>query len=412
MKISYSFTAITPLFTGSDEPAGTIRTLRREKVLLATPLQIDSSFSNPVERRKALMDVIYPIYVNIPVQLKQSNYGFYDAYANKVKSCAGSRSKNQFLNRLLVACSIETLDFESAKTVKNALDKFSDEEFLEILKEEHSYLMILLREYVAIFRQEHFGTLLDEINALYPAQKNSQVAFRKSFENVPYFGGNSIRGYLRRLLMVDFCNLAKIEKLEKSIYHQLFTGGALTDTSEKIDIDFIEKYSAMCPPIALLGSAIGNTTVEGELKVIGARLHCSENGTGEISYWELVEILFATRLDDSKHNQNIKIEDYSSKDKKENPIQMLYQNEAFITGSVFDSAFILTTENSLIISTFWRMLKLWKENNIIGGNSARDYGVIDLHIDFPPDADAEYLNYITDKQDEIREYFNVEKKKK
>jgi hypothetical protein len=87
--------------------------------------------------------------------------------------------------------------------------------------------------------------------------------------------------------------------------------------------------------------------------------------------------------------------------------QMIYQYENFITGSIFDSAFVLTTTDELMLSAFWRMMKLWKENNFIGGNSARDSGMIEILMDIPENADAKYLEYISGKSEEIKEYFNA-----
>ena len=407
MKIDYSFTALTPLFTGSDENSGIVRTLRREKVLLKSPITFISRFDSDTGRRRALMDVVYSVYSNIPQKLKTDNYGFYDAYANKLKAAACSQTKNRFLNRLLESCDIETLVDGSAQLVRAALDKFTDVEFIESIKDEHSYLMILLREYVQYFRQATPSTEYDEfIGGLYPDNSEFNKVFQKSFDTVPYFGGNSIRGYLRRLLMADFCKLAGIEKLDKVMYHQLFTGGAITESTGTENLDEKVKYIAACPAIGLLGSAVGNGCIEGELKVIGARLRCKENGTGDCSFWELTELMFGTRLDSSKTETGIEL--ISEKDKKkENPTQMFYQYETFVTGSVFDSSFVLTSDEPLVVSVFWRMLKLWKENNFIGGNSARDSGMIDLNINIPDDGDATYLQYIDDNRRNIQSYFRA-----
>ena len=86
---------------------------------------------------------------------------------------------------------------------------------------------------------------------------------------------------------------------------------------------------------------------------------------------------------------------------------MIYQYENFITGSVFDSSFVLTTEDELMLSAFWRMMKLWEKNNFIGGNSARDSGMIEIAIEIPENADTKYLKYISEKSEEIKKYFNA-----
>jgi len=404
MKVNYSFTALTPLFTGSDENSGTLRTLRREKRLLANPVIFKSVFKNKIERTKALMNVVFPIYQNINKSLKSDHYGFYEAYANKLKAAFSVENKKQFLNKLLESCGIVVLSDGSAQLVRETFDKFSDMEFLETMREEHQYLMIILREYVAWHRSND-GKQIGAQMSIWEQQTEpliEEIEFVKNFENVPYFGGNSIRGYLRRIMMYDYCKLAGVLKLNKDTYHQLFTGGNITDSTGFEDIVKREKYIEICPAIGLLGSAIGNMTIEGEMKVIGARLRCKENGTGDLSFWQLIEQNFGTRLDSSKREKEIEIVNNT-----EQKSQMIYQYENFITGSVFDSAFVLTTEDELIISAFWRMMKLWKENNFIGGNSARDSGMIEIAMDISENADAKYLEYISMKSEEIKEYFNA-----
>ena len=404
MKVNYSFTALTPLFTGGDENNGTLRTLRREKRLLTNPVKFKSVFNNKIERTKALMNLVYPVYTNIDKNLKADNYGFYEAYANKVKAALATENKKQFLNKLLESCGIVVLADGSYQLVREALDKFSDVEFLETMREEHQYLMILLREYVSWYRSNE-GKQIGAHMSIWEQQSDpliEEIEFIKNFENVPYFGGNSIRGYLRRVIMYDYCKLAGVSKMNKDTYHQLFTGGNITDSTGFEDIAKREKYIEMCPAIGLLGSAIGNMTIEGEMKVIGARLRCKENGTGDLSFWQLIEQNFGTRLDSSKREKEIEIVNNT-----EQKSQMIYQYENFISGSVFDSAFVLITEDELMLSTFWRMMKLWKENNFIGGNSARDSGLIDIAMDIPTNADAKYLEYITEKSEEIKEYFNA-----
>jgi hypothetical protein len=404
MKVNYSFTALTPLFTGGDENNGTLRTLRREKRLLTHPVKFKSVFNNKIERTKALMNLVYPVYTNIDKDLKAGNYGFYEAYANKIKAALATENKKQFLNKLLESCGIVVLADGSSQLVRETLDKFSDVEFLETMREEHQYLMILLREYVSWYRSNE-GKQIGVQMSIWEQQTEpliEEIEFVKNFENVPYFGGNSIRGYLRRVMMYDYCKLAGVSKMNKDTYHQLFTGGNITDSTGFEDIAKREKYIEMCPPIGLLGSAIGNMTIEGDMKVIGARLRCKENGTGDLTFWQLIEQNFGTRLDSSKREKEIEIVNNT-----EQKSQMIYQYENFITGSVFDSAFVLTTTDELMLSTFWRMMKLWKENNFIGGNSARDSGMIEILMDIPENSDAKYLEYISAKSEEIKEYFNA-----
>jgi len=159
----------------------------------------------------------------------------------------------------------------------------------------------------------------------------------------------------------------------------------------------------MCPAIGLLGSAIGNQTIEGELKVSGARPQCLEHGTGEVSFWELIETKFQTRLDSSKTEKDIEV----ISDKKEAPTsQMIYQYETFIVGSKFNHSFTLVSDNELLKSAFYHLLILFKENNFICGNSARDSGLIDLSkLEIPRDPNKLYLEYLEKNKEEIQKYF-------
>lgn len=398
MKINYQITALTPLFTGSDENTGTTRKLRRETRMI-TPVEIQSNFATKNERRKALMNVVFPIYKSIDAKLKSGNYGFYEAYANKIKSALGSPTKTQFLNTLLESLSISVMSSEASILVRKSIDKFSDIEFIASMKDEFQYLNILLREYVEAERKnilnptEIFKDIFDEA-----ISKKEKIYT----DRIPYVGGNSIRGVLRRLTMRDFVKQIGIEKLDKNIYHQLFTGGNLNSSTSIEDIRKRENYIDMCPAIGLFGSAIGNMTIEGEMKVNGARLQCKENGTGDISYWQLLSTVFGTRLDSSKMEKQLEIEG-NTKD----VTQMKYEFEVFITGSVFDSAFFVTTDDKLLVSAFWRTMELYKEFAYLGGNSATDSGNVDINIEIPKNATKLYLDYLKKNKKDIKAYFDV-----
>lgn len=416
LKLNYTLKAVTPLFTGSNESSGTVKTLRREKVLLTNPIKYSTNFPSYYDKIEAVMGVLYPVYCEIDKGLKISHYGFYTAYANITKAATHTHSKEAYLTDLLNRCGISTLTFERGSLIRASLSKFSDIEFLETIKEDHAYLMILLREYVEYYKNVNLvskdgigGESLSEY--LYPVSTNKELSgvYAKNFESIPYFGGNSIRGYLRRLMMQDFEEIVGITALEKSVYHQLHTGGNITDSTGFEDISKRETFISNCPPIALFGSAIGNMTIQGELIVLGARLRCTENNSGNASFWEYLQIVFGTRLDSSKLDKAIDIVDEGT---KRSPDQMMYEYETFCKGSQFDSTLILKTSKSrkdydLILSTFYRMLTLWKENPILGGNSARDAGIIELDFNIPKGSDKLYLKYLEDNKDTIKNYFNV-----
>jgi len=378
LKVNYTFKAVTPLFTGSNENKGTVRTLRREKVLLPKSKIIKSNFKSKNERTQAVMDIIYSVYSEIDLKLKSDNYGFYDAYANKVKNATFVKTKQEFLTKLTESLDIQSMSGGNSKMILHALNKFNDNELIITIRNEHAYLMILLREYVAFFKDKN------------------KVA-NAGFENEP--------------TLSDFEQIVGIESIEKSLYHQLHTGGNISDSTEFEDIAKRDEYISNCPAISLFGSAIGNMTIHSDLSTVGARLRCIENNSGDLSYWEFLSNIFMTRHDTSKIEKNIEIVKKESK-KERAADQMIFETETFCKGSKFDSMFILRTSKQrkdydLIVSCFYRMLILWKKEPFVGGNSARDMGMIELDFDIPKNADKLYIDYLTENKDKIKKYFNV-----
>lgn len=401
LKVKHTFTALQPIFTGSDENHGTTRSLRREKVIMRSPVNIKSGFVNEALRRQAILKIIFNVYKNIDFNSmsKSRLLGIWDEFASKLIVSTSCRSKYEFLNNLCAMFDIRSLTDDY---IVEMIDLFDDEEFLSTIRNEHQYLVLMLRKLRDDLKNSDDGKKENILKFDFKGNDGEKMEFTKNYDNVPFISGNSIRGMLRRIVMYDFCKLAGIDKLDKSMYHQLFTGGNLTMSTDTEDIDRRENYIAMCPMIGLLGSAIGNMTIEGELKVGGARLQCKENGTGDFLYWELVSITFGTRLDSSKTEQSIEIASAGT----EPPSQMKYDYEVFIVGSKFDHSFAVTTENPLLISAFWRMMELFKENNFICGNSARDSGEIDIQIQIPEGASQLYLDHIEANKDQIKQYFS------
>lgn len=399
LKIKHTFTALQPIFTGSDENHGITRNLRREKIIMRKPLELKSQFSNEELRRQAILKILLNVWRNINFETmpKSRLLGIWDEFSSKLITSTGCRTRYEFINLICEKFDIRSLTDDY---VAEMIDLFSDEEFLETIRNENQYLVLRLRKFINELKNKE----VEDKNLYFDFKGNTgeKITFRKSYFTVPYISGNSIRGMLRRIVMYDFCKLADISKLDKSIYHQLFTGGNLTSSTDTEDIDRRESYIEMCPMIGLLGSAIGNMTIEGELKVGGARLRCKENGTGDLSFWEQISIVFGTRLDSSKTEQDIEVVAGGNE-----PVsQMKYDYEVFIVGSQFDHSFALTTENPLFVSAFWRMMELFKENNFICGNSARDSGEIDINIEIPKDASQLYLDHIEANKDKIKQYFS------
>lgn len=395
LKVSYQITAKQPLHTGADESFGTEKSLRREKVLLPTPIKFESKFKTEEERRKAIVQIFLNVWKNIDWDGVASSrlMTIYDEFASKLLASTGVRTKEQFLNKICEKWGIRSLTDDK---VIDIMDMFNDEELLECIRQEYQYLVLLLRRRT---KDKSKG----QQDLFTPVESDDpKIKFEKHFDTVPFISGNSIRGLLRRLVMKDFCDLTGITQIDKNTYHQLFTGGNITESTGFEDIEKRENYIKMCPMIGLLGSAIGNMTIQGEMKVGGARLQCKENGTGEKSYWELIDVTFGTRLDSSKTEKGIEIKGATGEEKN----QMKYEYEVFVRGSKFDSVFAVVTTNELLISAFWRAMKVFKNHGYLVGNSARDSGLVEIDIEVPVDGDQLYLDYLKENKTEIKEYFN------
>lgn len=422
IKIKYTALALQPIFTGSDEDTGTTKTLRREKVTLHKVTSHTSWFKTENSRRAAILTILEAVWRKIDFEGMSSmrRLKIYDEFSSKMLAATKVRTKFQFLNELCRLFNIRSL---SDTYISDILQRFSDDELLNLVREEQQFLILLLREKrqkaqkcreeaqevdtVGGFdlpedeKEKNKKEYFDLKTAGRDFEKDKDIlplVFRKTFDRIPYISGNSIRGILRRVAMRDFCDRVGIKKLDKNIYHQLFTGGNITDSTKFEDITKREEYIAMCPMIGLFGSAIGNMTIEGELKVGAMRPLCREHNNGDASFHELLGFEFGTRRDDVKLERNIEIVDKNEKDK---PQQMKYDYEVFIKGTRFEHQFICTSQVSLIKSAFYHLLNLFKDQPFIGGVSGVGNGEVEL--DYLTESD---LNYLTDSvlENEYLEY--------
>lgn len=390
IKLNYTVEALQQLHTGADENYGTVTMLRREKRKLKHPIEIESQFDSETERRVAIVSILEAVYRSIDQDLKRNNYGFYEAFASKVLTATCVRTKQEFLTELCKSCGIRILPDKHGKELLPLLERFGNDELLQVIRSEHQFLMLMFRAAIQ-------GEVLT-----FEGGKQETITFKKSFENIPFISGNSIRGIIRRLAMRDYCDRLGINSIDKDMYHQLFTGGNITSSTSYEDIEKREQYIRLCPVIGLLGSAIGNMTIQGKMKVGALRPICTEHGNGEISYWELIGREFGTRHDSSKTETEIEIIGEHG-----TPDQMKYELEVFNTGTEFDGDFILTSFDPLYVSAFWHIVGLWKDFGYVGGNSARGYGKIGVNIEIPENANQLYLDHLQVVREEAKEFFNV-----
>ncbi|NUU96746.1 hypothetical protein [Marinitoga sp. 1138] len=221
---------------------------------------------------------------------------------------------------------------------------------------------------------------------------------------IPYYSGNAFRGKGRRLLIKDFIDHLDYEIKNSKLYHVLYSGGLL-ETSDKetgiINLEMRKKIRTLLPPIALLGTSIGNQIIPGILIVEHMFPICMEYKEylpekyknmkqTEISVRTFTDQSFFTRRDDLREERN----------KEQQAIQMKVDYECFIPGTTFYHRLVLQIPTELQISTLGRMIKLMIELPYLGGKSASGDGKVKFEYENVP-KDKLYLDFIEENKEKI-----------
>jgi len=434
IKIAYNFITKGPLHTGSDVTVGTLRTFRRQKSNLANPIIYESRLTEE-QRRDAVVQIALGIWYSIPWDnIKGPRLmGIYDEFNNKFVAAARAGNKFKFLEILCRSWGIESL---RNKNLLKALELLNDQELLDTIRNESIYIMLKIRivneerkarkeidKNLEYMTPEQIEALSEPILSEIIPGESYQVI--RSTDDIPCVIGNSIRGKMRRLIMVDFWKRVGIILLQKSVYHMFLTGGNLNQSTQFENIDKMENFIKNCPALGVLGSAIGNMTIKGEGQIGCAYPLCRERGTSERSYWEYLDTIFQTRLDSSKLEKEIefindtaKLEktdeakevEGEKKDKKRSSAQqMKYEYEVIADGTPFEHRIVCTSEQPLIISAFWHMLSLFTNRPYVGGRGAVGCGEImpdqGLLAQKPDGAESVYLNYLEEHKDGIKKFW-------
>jgi CRISPR/Cas system CSM-associated protein Csm3 (group 7 of RAMP superfamily) len=214
----------------------------------------------------------------------------------------------------------------------------------------------------------------------------------KDGEDIVYIPGNSIRGYLRRLLVEDFCKNLQITEMTEKQYFFNFVGGALSSSKNVTDMEEKRNFFMMLPHIRFFGTSYNNETIQGKLCVSNAMPF-----DGKIK----TEFIQMTRKDDLKSDMTteIKIIDDESEKQKE---QMIFYVEAIQKDSEFEHEFFVHNPSELDKSIMSRIIELWQEQSFIGGLSARGFGKIKIDYDFKINS-KEYFTFIKENEIKIKD---------
>lgn len=461
IQIQYNATAKQPIHHGGSQTMGTVKPFRKKLVHVDSDGMI-SEFSTADERRKAMVVIFDAVWSSIDWEKVDSGraYGIWDEFASKVQAAAtGAQTRYQWLDRVCVAFGIRSINGSRIDAL-DLIEKFHDIEFSSMLRPGNSELQLLLLKLRALRKTaKENGTAGDVSKISFFSPKTTQdstekLTFKKTHEFVPYIAGNAIKGTIRDLLGYDFYKLLDKHKtggrsrekwdlqekegvlmFTQSKYYQLFSGGTIDSSTAYIDIGARDSLIRLCPPLGLLGSAIGSGTIESTFLVSHLNPICVELRTGDHSFWDFLSVEFGTRTDDLKTEQNIVVlseedtlrhqiekhhnggnekeaeryrKQLDAKMKTESkPQQMIYEYEVLIEGTPLSGSFVCTSEKPLLQSVFWRALRLFKENAYLGGRSTVGNGLVVVDYEIPENADMLYLDHIEKNYEAMCEYFAI-----
>lgn len=249
----------------------------------------------------------------------------------------------------------------------------------------------------------HFG---DERLGTMQIMRTNKFLYNGEFIDIPVYSGNAFRGQFRRIAMRDYLERIGIaeEGISEKLYYALFTGGSLTSSTRYEEVGGRRYLRKMCPPLALLGSALGDKILQGKMKSAIFLPVCKETQdfTGiesDESFYDMLEEVFYTRKDDLKSVQyNINQEE---KKKKDDPVQMKYEMQCLSAGTELTGTIVVENVNKVEESMLNSTLKKLQEVPYIGGKSAAGHGKVDIKYE-ELESEKTYYNYLEENKEEIR----------
>ena len=251
----------------------------------------------------------------------------------------------------------------------------------------------------------HFG---DERLGTMQIMRTNKFLYDGEFIDIPVYSGNGFRGQFRRIAMRDYLERVGIaeEGISEKLYYTLFTGGSLVGGARYDEVGERRRIRRLCPPLALLGTALGDQIIQGKIKAPLFLPICKEtvDYTGvesDMSFYDMLQEVFYTRKDDLKSVEyNIKKEEG---EKKGDPVQMKYEMQCLSAGTELIGTMIIENVNEVEEAMVNATLKKLKEVPFIGGKSAAGHGQVDIQYD-ELESEETYYNYLEENKEEIRQW--------
>lgn len=230
----------------------------------------------------------------------------------------------------------------------------------------------------------------------------------------PFLSAASVRHGLRDALAWHLVENAGIEpgSLSKTAVDLLWTGGSVTSTGSRTNLEMMRRIEQTLPMLSMLGYAAASDIVTGTLRASDMILVCRENG------WRLPESLHTDRRAaafrgeefGTRHDQGAgpAARYLSTIDGEMSTAQMIWDTQVLITGAKLRGTLSLTpAATDAHDVTLGAALALWAPEGkvTLGAKTAQGYGAATIDGIDHADANAKlrrWTEHVTDRAMDIR----------
>ena len=208
-----------------------------------------------------------------------------------------------------------------------------------------------------------------------------------SISKVPFLSAASIRHALRDVLAWHLAQTLAIEpgSLTKAQVDLLWTGGSVSSTGAKTDLDMMRRVEKYLPMLSLLGYAAKSDIITGTLRASDFILDCQENNTRTglenpkraAAYRSEV---FGTRHDQATSPAGRYIE--IAGDGELTTAQMIWDTQVLVPGSrLIGSLSVTPAASHMQIIALEAALHLWAPDGTayVGAKTAQGFGQATVH---------------------------------
>lgn len=238
-----------------------------------------------------------------------------------------------------------------------------------------------------------------------------------SLLDLPFYGGNALRGQIRDLLADHFLQALGLTPRRDTppcviwFFHMLYAGGVLEEQSKAstaleainatlgnkgaLRTDGVRLFRDTLPGLSLLGAAVGNKILPGRIYVSDLRPHCREWGLGDAPASTLMGWEYLTRRDD-----------YEGRGSEDTHRGMIATTEVLKAGVVMSGGIDIDGHaTELERSALGTGLDLLARKGLLGADNRRGFGKAAVRLTDAPDP-ATYNAFLAENKAQIIAFLN------